>query len=78
MKLQHAASHQGVGRQGVGAVTLPVDDEHAQTTPGEQHPGGGAGASGADHHNVVIPDWAAMGISSSRRPRVDSDSKENR
>jgi hypothetical protein len=53
VQLQHAAPHQRVGRQRVGAVLPPVEQQHAQPGPGQQERGGSAGRSGADHRDVV-------------------------
>ena len=52
-QLQHAAAHQGVRRQGVGAVAGAVDEEDVQAAAGEQQGGGGAGGAGADDDHVV-------------------------
>ena len=53
VKLEDAAAHQGVGREGVGAVAAAVDDEDPQAGAGEEHGGGGAGGAGADDDDVV-------------------------
>ena len=54
VELEDAAAHQGVGREGVGAVAAAVDDEDGQAGAGEQHGGGGAGGAGADDDDVVV------------------------
>ena len=53
VELEDAAAHQGVGREGVGAVAGAVDDEDAQPVAGEEHGGGGAGGAGADDDSVI-------------------------
>jgi hypothetical protein len=53
VQLDDGPSHQGVGREGVGAVSTAVDDEDALTGASEKHRGGGARGPGADDDDVV-------------------------
>ena len=52
-KLQHPCAHEGVGRDGVGAVLAAVDHQDPQARLGQDHRGGGSGRPGPDDDDVV-------------------------
>ena len=52
-KLQHAAAHQGVGREGVGAVAAAVDHEDTQARAGPAASRWRLRRAGADDDDVV-------------------------
>ena len=67
MELQDAATHEGVGRQRVGAVRAAVDDQHGQAGAGEQHCCRRAGGAGTDDDDVVPGAFECMASLSGRR-----------
>ena len=54
MQLQHTATHQRMGGQGVGARPGRLDDEHTHAAAGQQHRGGRTGTPAADDDRVVV------------------------
>jgi acyl dehydratase len=53
-ELNHAGSHEGVGRDGIAPVATPVDDEHANAPSREEHRSRGAGATSSDNNDVIV------------------------
>ena len=54
MQLQHAATHERMRGQCVGAPLGRLDHEHPQAPAGEQHRGCGPRAASADDDHVVV------------------------
>ena len=56
-ELEHAGTHECMGRDCIAPVVAAVDREHTKTSPREEQRGGRAGATGSDNDDVEINRW---------------------
>ena len=67
-QLEDTGTHQPVGREGVTAVAITVDEDHPDSRTGEQQRRRGAGDTTADHDDVAVAHAADTRAEAVRQP----------